>query len=135
MLEDIVQYLKVLADGDRGLECDGMTRIVTYCLTKNKIQHRVMCGMLALDNRKIASPHYWVELEDGRLIDFRARMWAGDHPYVPHGAFSRMDFPKIGYFGEPIKMSVSAYVFSILSGQKGLPDEFASAKDAAHRPL
>lgn len=130
-----MKYLRMVSENRPGLECDGMTQVVTYVLKKNLIPHNVKCGVLMRDNERVVAPHFWVELEDGRIIDFRATMWAGRHPHVPNGIFQPKEYPRITHHGERIRMNPSAFIFNILTGESKLPDEIDGAKEAAHRPL
>lgn len=93
-----------------------MTRVVTYLLGRAKIDHLVFIGMLTFDGKRVVHPHWWVDLPDGRRIDYRARMWAGDRPEVPHGLFLPKDFPRTGYFGNSTAVRVSAFVYEVLAG-------------------
>lgn len=83
------------------LECDGLTRTLHLLLDANGIRHRVMGGAIYNHNDETAfSPHFWIELSNGDLIDFRARMWLGDQDDVPHGVFSLDDYPNMEYDGD-----------------------------------
>jgi hypothetical protein len=69
--------------------------------------HTVFIGRLvSLDGLTRTPVHLWIELEDGNLIDFRARMWLGDDGDVPHGLFTRETFPSWKYAGEDIEIAV-----------------------------
>jgi hypothetical protein len=84
------------------LECDGLTRVLAYILTKEIIEHTVMIGeIIDEQTQKGFSPHFWIALPDGRYIDYRARMWLGQAEHVPHGIFNPADYP-VAYDGEPI---------------------------------
>lgn len=67
------------------LECDGMTRVISALLQQDGIPHAPMAGHLDIEAAGRISPHCWIDLNDGRRIDLRARMWLGDKPGVPHG--------------------------------------------------
>ena len=54
------------------LECDGLTRVISYILNKNGIEHKVMIG-------DIGTIHLWIELDD-YIIDYKARSVAGHYP-------------------------------------------------------
>ena len=70
------------------LECDGMTRILSQILHRDGVPHQCFFGSLDVDGVHIASPvHYWIELEDDRVIDLRARMWFRPEVEAPHGLF------------------------------------------------
>ena len=75
------------------LECDGLTRVLSYILTKAAIDHTVLLGEI-IDQRtqKAFSPHFWIALPDDRYIDYRARMWLGEAEHVPHGIFNPEDY-------------------------------------------
>jgi hypothetical protein len=102
------------------LECDGLTRIVSTLLARDDVEHRVCVGSLDIQGVGLIPLHWWVELGDGRVIDYRARMWLGDGPQTPHGVFlpsapqqyvSDSDTKPRGTIAE-----VSATVFHILAG-------------------
>ena len=58
------------------LECDGLTRVISYLLTKNKVPHDVMLGSVSMkDGKRAFSPHFWIVLRRTRqIVDYRARM-------------------------------------------------------------
>lgn len=89
-------------DSQAKVECDGMTRVISHLLSKNGICHQVKSGLLT-DTLKlysvevggdefVAVTHYWIELDNGEYIDYRARMWMGE--YAQHGVFE----PEFGRF-------------------------------------
>jgi hypothetical protein len=99
------------------LECDGMTRVVTYLLTEARVKHRVKVGMVYVDGKEIGAPiHWWVTLPDGRIIDYKLRMWAGDGPSIPHGVFKPAGYPRVSYRGVHQRLNVSPFMFAILTG-------------------
>lgn len=96
------------------LECDGFTRVLTYALKKKGIPHRVMIGSM-MDTEKegsIIPLHFWIELGNGQIIDFRARMWLGNE--APHGIVT--DRKRFIYEGKPIELDVDELTYQILSG-------------------
>jgi hypothetical protein len=97
------------------LECDGMTRVVTYLLTQEGISHSVKAGTFFHRGERVVPLHYWVELPDGKTIDYKARMWAGESAEVPHGVFDPKKFPKVKYSGVPTELIVSNFVFKVLT--------------------
>lgn len=97
------------------LECDGMTKVLSYTLTKLEIDHVVVTGYLSGPNGGI--PHFWIELEDGSYIDLRARMWQGDTDNIPHGVFDPADYPDIDYdVSRKEKWVVDPFIYTILTG-------------------
>lgn len=85
------------------LECDGMSRTLHLLLDINGIRHEVMGGGIYNHNDDSGfSPHYWIELDDGRIIDFRAQMWLGRGRDVPHGVFDPEDYTNIEYDGDVV---------------------------------
>lgn len=66
------------------LECDGLSRVVAALLSREGIEHQAHQGTLHTPQGRIGL-HCWVELPDGAIIDFRARMWLGKQ--APHGIF------------------------------------------------
>jgi hypothetical protein len=84
------------------LECDGLTRVLAYLLQQAHIEHVVKIGNVS-DTQTGAkfAPHFWIDLPDGRRIDYRARMWLGDHEHIPHGVFEPDKYP-VNYDGQPV---------------------------------
>ena len=71
------------------LECDGLTRVLSALLRREGIAHDSMAGQLLVQGVGTIPLHHWIRLQDGRVIDFRARMWLGKgSPSVPHGIFT-----------------------------------------------
>jgi hypothetical protein len=100
------------------LECDGLTRVTSYLLSKAGIDHVSMFGRLEMFGR-VVEPHYWTVLEDtGLMIDYRARMWLDDKPEVPHGIFMEADYSGAAYFGDEIPLVTNRVIFDVLT--KGL---------------
>ena len=101
-------------DGLR-LECDGMTRVIAALLTREGICHLVCRGRLEIDGEGMTPRHWWIELGDGLICDWRARMWLGDGQAVPHGVF----IPGAGVryvTDERFVLEVDHFVFEVLSG-------------------
>jgi len=106
---------KLFADYvDLPLECDGLTRVLSYLLDKSHISHRVMEGSVSV-GKKTMDPHFWIEMPDGRIVDYRARMWLGKSSKVPHGIFKPDDFPEATYEGSQIQMRTGDFVFKMLT--------------------
>ncbi|MCV4078803.1 hypothetical protein OD785_31775 [Pseudomonas aeruginosa] len=89
------------------VECDGFTRIAHSVLTGAGIPHSCMHGQLVSTSGDEELPiHFWIELDDGRVIDYRARMWLGDSEGVPHGVFKTDEYPDWHYLGTEITLPV-----------------------------
>ncbi|MEX6780174.1 hypothetical protein [Pseudomonas aeruginosa] len=89
------------------VECDGLTRIAHSVLTRAGIPHSCMYGRLVSTSRDAEIPlHFWIQLDDGGVIDYRARMWLGDDAAVPHGVFMEDEYPLWNYLGTEITLSV-----------------------------
>lgn len=109
----------------RHLECDGMTRVASYRLTEAGVAHEVCIGYVTLIDvprwvqKRGITHHWWIEFErDGEVfvIDYRARMWLLDKPFVAHGVFPKSKFPKTAYSEkERGPLDVSPLVFEILT--------------------
>ena len=96
------------------LECDGATRVFHYVLSKNGIKHRVMVGSVKISKDKIIPYHYWIELPDGHVIDYKSRMWLGES--VEEGVFK----PKKGtYIGQETKLNMNETLYRILTMEGG----------------
>lgn len=93
------------------LECDGLTRVLHRVLVYHNIPHLIVCGTLS-DGKKII-PHYWIKLKDGRIVDYRARMWFGNKS--PHGIFDPKSQSVVFYMtnSEEVSFHVPDYVLKI----------------------
>jgi len=111
-VEEIVKPYEGLA-----LECDGLTRVISYLLLKEEIQHTIKTGELDVVDIDVLTPHYWIILDDtGEIVDYRARMWFGPYDYVPYGVFKEADYPKARYYGQETRLMVNRLYFNILTG-------------------
>jgi hypothetical protein len=48
--------------------------------------------------------HFWIVLDNGRIVDYHARMWLPDHPSVPHGIHHADSFPEWTCRGKPVSI-------------------------------
>jgi hypothetical protein len=96
------------------LECDGTVRVLNYALTNAGIKHTVYTGMVINDAMKKTIPlHYWIELEDGRIVDYKCQMWLG--PTAPNGIFFKNQYPDFKYLGKYIHMKTPELIYDILT--------------------
>lgn len=101
------------------LECDGMTRVLSYVLSEMEIGHVVCTGILTGQRGSI--PHFWIELENGHYIDLRAQMWQGKEDNIPHGIFNPKDYSGVTYeISTREQWEVSDIVYQILTGMQEL---------------
>lgn len=61
------------------LECDGLSRVLSYKMLKAHQPHAVMTGTLPN-----GIPHWWIESGDC-VVDYRLKRWLGDD--AAHGVF------------------------------------------------
>lgn len=117
---------EMLAAYDRSeLECDGATRVFSWLLKREGIHHVVKFGRLEFQGQgiegiaaplDIVEPHYWIELEDGGTVDFKAEMWLPGREGVPHGVFNQDDYPNVLYMGvEAEGFLVTKTMFKLLT--------------------
>lgn len=99
------------------LECDGMTRVLSYVLAKAGVRHEVRVGAMSLNGRdpEIIPHHWWIVTPDDIYIDYRCRMWIKDREDAPHGVFTPDEFPNASYEGKAIPLSVSELEFNVLT--------------------
>lgn len=69
------------------LECDGVSRAIAALLTRDSIPYAMHMGSMAVDDVGKIGMHFWIDLGDGWICDWRARMWLGQDARVPHGVF------------------------------------------------
>lgn len=97
--------LDLLELDDCGIECNGMTWAISHLLSKAEIPHECMFGyVLSEHTGEAVTPHYWIQLEEGWIIDYRLRMWLGDTDDIPHGVFHKAEAWWLGmrYEGESL---------------------------------
>lgn len=90
---------------DCQVECNGMSWAVSYLLDQSGIKHECMLGYVKSEHTgEAVTPHYWVALPGGWIIDLRLRLWLGDTDDVPHGLFHTSDAAWLGmqYEGNPV---------------------------------
>ena len=93
------------------LECDGLTRVLHRVLTENHIAHTVYSGQVTW-NGKVFPVHFWIQLPDGAVVDYRLRMWFGNN--APNGIF-KPEQNDVKYKGRPSSMDVcNDMIFNIL---------------------
>lgn len=96
------------------VECDGFTRLASRVLHESGYDHQVFLGSIVLGSEGMA-PHFWIEL-DGLRVDYRARMWLGEGPEVPHGVVPIGAFPAVQYDGEPCDLPpADDLIFAVLT--------------------
>lgn len=115
--------MKALADwlapvADLPLECDGLTRVISMLMQREGLAHRVCIGALAIPGVGRIPYHWWIVMPDGQTCDFRARMWLGNAPQVPHGLCS----PALHIYTaesevEPVSIALPPAIFTILAGK------------------
>ena len=99
------------------LECDGLTNALSALLRRERIGHRVMHGQLEVLGAGTISYHHWIELPDGRTVDFRARMWLSKVADVPHGVFQPNQRQR--YRGQALEHAQhfdDGFLFQVLTG-------------------
>jgi len=117
MNADLVHLLEEFSK--LALECDGLSRVLSYTLYRRGIDHGFVVGRLDVDGKTAARPHAWLRVGE-ETVDFRARMWAGEHDYVPNGVFLQKDYPRVAYVAERADFPaqpVSKTVYDILVTQ------------------
>ncbi|WP_197477060.1 hypothetical protein [Paenibacillus glucanolyticus] len=105
------------------LECDGMTRIISYILNRSGVNHRAMAGSIRdRVTNKIIQPHLWIVIEDETNIDYRAKMWLGDREDIPHGVFEPREWSRVEYCGQALETSeLNDSISHILAVVNGVP--------------
>lgn len=136
---DIAYWLELL--DALPLECDGLTRITSALLHRENVEHSVCVGSLDIEGRPLIPMHLWIELQDGRIVDLRARMWAGKEDDVPHGIFTPAPNQRYVAEGHLDTRSEHPIIFAVLAERPiesfplGLADAVASPEaQPAQRP-
>lgn len=100
------------------LECDGLTRVISTLMQRDGIAHQVCVGSLTISDVGMIPLHWWIVLSDGRICDYRARMWLGQSVEVPHGLFvpCQKQLYTISNMVEPADIRLSEALFNVLTG-------------------
>jgi hypothetical protein len=96
------------------LECDGATRVLHYLFQEQNVKHVVKRGSVVFGKDDIPL-HYWIELPDGSVVDYKSRMWLGEQ--VQQGIFKPNE--KIQYIGKETDLKVSKFIYEILTMSTG----------------
>jgi hypothetical protein len=96
----LLEHMQVFDEIDSCyLECDGLTRVISSTLSAAGVAHTVYVGKATWVGKSIA-PHLWIELPDGRRIDYRLRLWLGiTDSCIPHGLYEPSLYPDAEYIG------------------------------------
>lgn len=111
-----------------------MTRLVSTLLEREGIAHSAFCGTL-VDSLSPGKQihHWWIELEDGHLLDLRARMWMGDA--APHGAFKPSPADRFRYQNRDLlgAITLPLSLLSVVAGVDLIAHPRLVASDPTHR--
>lgn len=69
------------------LECDGLSRAIGALLDREGVPYTMHMGSMAVEGVGKIGMHFWIDLGDGWICDWRARMWLGQDERAPHGIF------------------------------------------------
>lgn len=107
----------LLALDDCNIECEAMTQIISHILCRSEVPHQCFYGYAKeRKGETTVVPHYWIQLEDGWIVDLRLRMWLGDTDDVPHGIFKT---ERIQYKGTPVHLEeMEASLMELLTDGK-----------------
>jgi hypothetical protein len=96
------------------LECDGATRVLHYLFQEQNVKHVVKRGSVVFGKDDIPL-HYWIELPDGSVVDYKSRMWLGKN--AQQGVFNPNE--KIEYLGRETDLKVSKFIYETLTMSTG----------------
>ena len=99
---DLVKRVRELTEpyDNCPLECDGLTRVLHTVLVQNKIPHHVLVGTVRLGEERF-DLHFWIQLPNKYVVDYRAQMWLGDK--AQHGVFLPSETT---YCGKTVRLEV-----------------------------
>ncbi len=107
--QEFINHLHLLLnpyDDLHHLECDGLTHVIHRILSAENIENTIYAGQVINTSNSDTIPvHLWIDIGDLR-IDYRARMYLGDMPDIPHGVFYPVDYPSISYDGSPTQLNL-----------------------------
>lgn len=113
-LERLRQWLDPLDTSP--LECDGLSRAISALMKRDGVRHKLKAGGLRVAGAGEIGLHFWVELDNGYVCDYRARMWLGEGEAVPHGVFLPTEKHRYIADGELNSGNLSPSLFNILTG-------------------
>lgn len=98
------------------LECDGMTNVLSMILFDCDIPHKIVTGAVASPGTfETISWHKWIELQDGRVVDFKLGLWL-EAPDLPFGVFNPSDYPGLIFVPNQVsEPRPSAFIANILT--------------------
>lgn len=101
------------------LECDGLTRVISALMNRENMAHKICIGSLRISGVGVIPRHWWIGLENSQYCDYRARMWLGNDPLVPHGVFSPQAHHQYEVAEEltPGDVALPASVIAVLAGR------------------
>jgi len=115
-LKDRVHEIVTPYSDNRSLECDGMTRVISFLLDLHDIPHKTHLGKIVVADGRSFEPHFWIVLDEtGEIVDYRSRLWFEGDTSIPEGVFE----PGAGgvvYNGMPVEMAATRTIFHILTG-------------------
>lgn len=98
-----------------GLECDGMTRVISTALVAQDVEHSIIIGRLTNPKDGGTILHYWIKLNEKYIIDLAAKLW------FPHVAQNGLFIPKEGELQyearEELPDLASDFIFNILTNR------------------
>jgi integrase len=115
VLEVLRPWLRMLDDA--ALECDGMCRVLSALLRRDGISHQVHFGSVTVEGRGRIPMHFWIVMDNGQILDLRARMWLGDTEDVPHGLFDQAENVEYEARGSTPELACPPDVFLVLAGR------------------
>jgi len=72
-------------------------------LEEAAIAHTPMRGSISRGpSGAVLTPHWWIDLADGKRIDFRARQGLDHESGIPSGIFDPAAWPDVAYQGAPV---------------------------------
>lgn len=119
MSPDTKEIIENAASQCENLECDGTVKVISYLLNENHIPHKIMRGYVKVIENKVVVDsiplHFWIELPEGLVVDYKAQMWLGNS--APNGIFKFSDYPNYVYKGIEVKMEVPKIIYQILTNK------------------
>nr|QOQ33351.1 hypothetical protein [Pseudomonas syringae pv. actinidiae] len=71
-----------------GLDCENLVRVIATLLSVSGASYEAHRGSLWVKGVGHVEPHHWIVLSNGETVDFRAQLWLGNEPNIPHGVFT-----------------------------------------------
>ena len=107
MKEQFIERMTPYA-GHKDYDTHDLTEIASYFLKEDGVDHVVMSGEVYVGDE--SEPKFWIETEDGYIIDFMATG-------TPGGVFRENEARHLRYIGQETMVMANSVRFEVITGE------------------